>query len=84
MPETNILDLLAIPNLEAVTILSGIALKAAPKHRISVSNFASQCEINMAQANTLIDALVESKVLERYIFRGENWVRSTIKTNANR
>jgi hypothetical protein len=83
MPQTNILDLLKIPNIEAVTMLSGIALKAAPKHRLSVRDFASQCSISIDNANTLIDALVEANVMERYIFRGENWVRSTIKSNRN-
>jgi hypothetical protein len=83
MTTSNIPNLLAIPNLEVVTMLSGIVLKAAPKHRLSVSDFASQCGIDAAQANTLIDALVEAKVLERYVFRGENWVRSTIKSNRN-
>jgi ribosomal protein S25 len=84
MPTTNILDLLNIPNLEAVTIRSGIALKAAPKHRLSVSDFASKCGIDISQANILIDALSNANVLERYVFQGENWVRTTIKTNRNK
>ncbi len=68
MPTTNILNLLKIPNLEAVTILSGIALKAAPKHRLSVVSFASQCGISIDQANILIEALSNANVLERYAF----------------
>ena len=58
-------------------------MKAATKHRLSVCDFARQCELNINDANTLIDALGNAKVLERYIFSGEDWVRTTIKTNRN-
>jgi hypothetical protein len=76
---TDINKLLRIPNLETVVLKSGLIMGAAHKHRLSVRDFAKQCEISPSDANTLIDTLIEGKVLERYVFKGENWVRSTIK-----
>jgi hypothetical protein len=76
---TDIIKLLRIPDLNAAVLRSGLIMGAANQHRLSVEDFAQQCALTSDEANTLIDALSEGKVLERYIFRGENWVRSTIK-----
>lgn len=78
---TDITKLLRIPHLDAAVLRSGLIMGTAHKHRLSIEDFTQQCALSIDDANTLIDALIEGKVLERYVFRGENWVRSTIKTN---
>jgi hypothetical protein len=79
----NISKLLAIPNLEVTMPHSGMVLGAAHKHRLLVRDFALRCEISIKDANFLIDYLIEHKYVERYIFRGENWVRTTSKVSNN-